>query len=191
MIRAYAPLLVSFEIDSQVYVWVTNDSGQPVEGVLVCKIFDPQKNAFVKGQELTLPLSVGHDESKLVTDLYRFGMIWRQNLLCAWVYGKDGNCLAHTVDFLTQERYFSFPQARLSLRMEGDTLVVTTDRFAHCVELEGDEAGDKFNWLFEDNYFELLPGTEKRVKIKGAHRSGTITARARYSEHTASICCGF
>ena len=159
MIRAYAPLLVSFEIDDQVYVWVTNDSGEPIEGTLVCKIFDPAKNEFVPGQELAVPLSVDHNESKLVADLYQFGMIWRQNLLCAWFYDKQGSCLAHTVDFLTQERYFSFPEAKLSLRVEGDSVIVSTDRFAHCVELEGDDGGDKFNWLFEDNYFELLPGT--------------------------------
>ena len=76
MIRAYAPLLISFEVDDQVYVWVTNDSGEPVEGTLVCKVFDPVKNEFVPGQELSVPLSVEHDQSKLAADLYRFGAVF-------------------------------------------------------------------------------------------------------------------
>lgn len=187
MIRAYTPLLISFEIDDQVYVWITNDSGERVEGTLVCKIFDPQKNAYVEEQNLAMPISIDHNESSLMTDLYQFGMIWRQNLLCAWIYDKEGNCIAHTVDFLTQERYFNFQNANLTLHEDDDSIVVTTDRFAHCVELEGDDEGDKFNWLFEDNYFDLLPGMEKRVRIKGKHRRGTITAKAQYSDHVTSL----
>lgn len=187
MIRAYAPLLLSFEIADQVYLWVTNDTGRRVEGALVCRVFDPKTNAFVPGQELTMPLSIGHDESRLMTDLYQFGMIWRQNLLCGWIYDSEGQRIAHSIEFLTQERYFSFSEAELSLRVEGDSVVVTTDRFAHCVELEGNDAGDRFHWLFEDNYFDLLPGMEKRVRIKGEHRQGIITARAQYSQHTAQV----
>ena len=66
MIRAYTPLLISFEIDDQVYVWITNDSGERVEGTLVCKIFDPQKNTYVEEQSLAMPISIDHNESSLM-----------------------------------------------------------------------------------------------------------------------------
>ena len=80
-----------------------------------------------------------------------------------------------------------FPDARLSLRQEGDEIVVATDRFAHCVELTGDDDGDEFGWFFEDNYFNLLPFEEKRVRVMGRHDSGEIFARAHYAEQGARL----
>ena len=49
---------------------------------------------------------------------------------------------------------------------------MSTDKFARCVTLEGDADGDPFGWFFDDNYFDLLPGEEKVVRILGDHREG-------------------
>ena len=185
MIRAYEPVLVSFEIDDRIYIWAVNDSGEKVQGTLVFKLFDHRNNKFVNTQEF--PVSVGHDESVLVTDLFSLGMVNRQHILCAWLYDTDGRLLAEKIDYLDTERHFTFQEARLRLRAEGDELVVSTDKFARCVELEGDDKGDQFNWLFSDNYFDVLPGYEKRIKIKGRHKAGVITAKAHYSANITKI----
>ena len=65
--------------------------------------------------------------------------------------------------------------------------MLTTQRFARCVELIGDEDGDEFGWLFEDNYFDLAPGTEKRVRILGRHVRGTVQAKAYYDEKETTV----
>ena len=75
----------------------------------------------------------------------------------------------------------------LQLKQDGDILVVTASRFARCVELGGDEDGDEFGWLFEDNYFDLLPGMEKRIRVLGRHERGTVTAKAVYDEDKAVL----
>ena len=66
-------------------------------------------------------------------------------------------------------------------------MAITTDRFARSVVLEGDAEGDAFGWFFEDNWFDLLPGERKVVRILGEHQRGRITARAWYSPHETTI----
>jgi hypothetical protein len=73
--------------------------------------------------------------------------------------------------------------------MDSNELIITTDLFAHCVELSGNDNGDEFGWLFEDNYFDLLPGEVKRVRILGRHKSGTISAKPHFSSHKVKVNC--
>jgi hypothetical protein len=56
-----------------------------------------------------------------------------------------------------------------------------------AVTLEGDAGGDTFGWFFEDNYFDLLPGEIKKVRILGRHRQGRVSARPWYSLRAATI----
>ncbi len=73
------------------------------------------------------------------------------------------------------------------MQVEDGALVITTDRFARAVMLEGDADGDPFGWFFEDNYFDLLPGRKKVVRILGDHAQGRITARPWYSSHASTV----
>ena len=65
--------------------------------------------------------------------------------------------------------------------------VFTTDKFARNINLEGNAGGDKSGWFFEDNYFDLLPGEEKVVRILGKHTKGLITAKPWYSPNSTSV----
>ena len=55
------------------------------------------------------------------------------------------------------------------------------------VELLGEEEEDFFGWEFEDNYFDLLPGRVKRVRISGIHERGVIHAKAHYATRETRI----
>ena len=85
------------------------------------------------------------------------------------------------------ERHYAFPDAKLDVTCEGDDLVIRTDHFARCVEILGECDGDPFGWFFSDNYFDLVPGDEKRVKIRGKLPHGTISLRPHYSAHTTTV----
>jgi hypothetical protein len=65
--------------------------------------------------------------------------------------------------------------------------VLRTDTFARCVVLSGNAEGDAFGWSFEDNYFDLMPGETKVVKILGDHTQGRITAKPWYSPHVPTV----
>ena len=85
------------------------------------------------------------------------------------------------------ERRLPFPDAKLSLRLDEDSIIISTDKFARSIVLAGEENDDNFGWRFDDNYFDLLPGEEKRVALKGSHRKGTVSAKPFYSPNTTSI----
>jgi hypothetical protein len=53
--------------------------------------------------------------------------------------------------------------------------------------LTGDADGDASGWFFEDNYFDLLPGETKVVRILGQHAEGRITAKPWYSPHATQV----
>ena len=59
-------------------------------------------------------------------------------------------------------------------------LVLESDTFARCVELRGGEDGLEFGWLFEDNYFDLLPGVEKKIKVYGKQEGGAVQVKPYY-----------
>jgi hypothetical protein len=108
--------------------------------------------------------------------------------LSATLTTADGRELARTVALADIERNVAFPAATLEMRLLPDgSLELTTDKFARSIELSGDAAGDEFGWFFEDNYFDLLPGQTKIVRILGRHQSGKITARPWYSPHARTI----
>lgn len=80
-----------------------------------------------------------------------------------------------------------FPNARLELRVEDGVLQITSDQFARAVHLSGDADGDEFGWFFEDNYFDLMPGVPKTVRVLGQHSHGQVTAKAYYSPHETTV----
>ena len=111
----------------------------------------------------------------------------REHLLFATLADTSGRVVARTHAFADLERRLAFPKAKLVMRVEDGAIVITTDKFARAVALEGDAQGDAFGWFFEDNYFDLLPGEIKTVRILGRYRQGRITARPWYSPHAATI----
>ena len=123
----------------------------------------------------------------MLTTLDRVCPIVTESVVHAELRDAEGHVISSSDTLVDIERHQTFPRAKLSLSMEEDTLVIHTDRYAHCVELNGDQDGDSFNWYFEDNYFNLLPYQEKRVKILGHHTHGTITAKAHFSDLVATI----
>jgi hypothetical protein len=91
------------------------------------------------------------------------------------------------IDYVDTDRRLVFPEAKLTLAMEGNVLSVCSDTFARCVELEGNDSGDEFGFYFEDNYFDLLPGIIKKIPIHGHHQGGRISAKAHYSPRVSSV----
>ena len=85
------------------------------------------------------------------------------------------------------ERNFYFPDAQLSIEEEGGEVIITTNKFARCIELKGDKDGDEFGFFFEDNYFDLLPFERRRIKIKTKKEKYKVTAKAYYSSKSVSI----
>lgn len=183
--RAYAPILVSLDVADFITAWVVNDSAQAVTGTLEVRLFDPNANEFTHA--LTRDVSVQAGESQLVTNLNEFKQFRRDRFLLAELRDSESRVIARTNTFVDIERHLRFPDARLSVAVDGDTVTITTDRFARCVELGGSAGGDEFGWIFEDNYFDLFPGEVKTVRVSGRHGNGKITAKPHFSSVATSV----
>lgn len=185
--RAYQPVLLSFDIGTYIYVWVVNDSREPVSGTLRVQLFHLGKNEVRKQIERPVNVPPGKSVVAVRLDEAGIGAFRREHILFASLAGADGKVIARADTLVDIERHVAFPPAKLKIQANGDTLEITTDRFARAVTLEGDAAGDPFGWFFEDNYFDLMPGEVKQVKILGRHTEGRITAKPWYSPESASV----
>lgn len=182
--RSYSPLLLSFENENHFLLWGVNDTAGDVVGTLRVAGFSMANNRIMA--EFSIPVSIRAGESKVLTNLDPICPMIREWIIYASLTDGGGRVLARKDTYLELERYLTFPEAKLDLRVEGNELVVATDRAAHCVELGGGEDGEAFGWFFEDNYFTLLPFEEKRVKVLRCPGPGIVRAKAHYSPHIAT-----
>lgn len=184
--RAFQPLLVSLHVEgTHLYLWAINDSGEDFCGTIVFRVFERINNRI--GREIKFPVSVRPCESILVSCLDFIGPIRLDCLLHAQMYDMNGTLCSSNIAQLDKECNLPFPDAHLTLARDGEDLLIKTDAYARYIELTGDDDGDEFGWYFEDNYFDLLPFEEKRIRIGGKHRSGIIHAKAHYSSEETVI----
>jgi hypothetical protein len=185
--RAYAPVLLSFDIGVFIYLWAVNDSTETVSGTIRIQLYHLEKNEFRK--EIVREVTVAPGKSAVVVRLDQAGIraFRKEHILFATLSNPSGKVLARANAFADIERRLVFPEAKLDMRVQNGALVITTDKFARAVHLEGDAGGNPFGWFFEDNYFDLLPGETKTVRILGQHPQGRITARAWYSPQATVV----
>ncbi|MDD3334845.1 MAG: hypothetical protein PHI98_04920 [Eubacteriales bacterium] len=184
--RSFAPILLSFEDDNHLLLWGVNDTAHEVCGTLRVVGFSMANNRIMG--EFTVPVSLRAGESRVLTDLDPICPVIREWVLYASLTTSDGHELARKDAFIELERYLTFPEAKLSLEWHDDTIIVQTDRFAHCVELGGGVDGQEFGWLFDDNYFNILP-FEKRVihVLERPSDSCILHAKAHYSPYETTV----
>lgn len=179
--RAYEPLQISFSLENHIGVWIVNDTPQQVRGTAKISVFSLEKNCFVKEKHLSF--IADPDEAKFLEHLDEFGQIKKDCILTAQVFDIQGTELTRNHEFLDIERHLNFPEdSGVSVEQKGNELIFHTSHFARSIEIIGDNEGDSFGWLFEDNYFDLFPGREKKVKILGRHKKGKILVKGQYDK---------
>jgi len=185
--RAFAPLILSFDIGTFIYLWAVNDSSETITGTVKIQLYHLEQCEFRK--EIVREVTVAPGKSTVIVRLDQAGIraFRKEHILFATLSDKSGKVLARANAFVDIERRLSFPDAKLDVKVVNGVLHITTDKFARAVHLEGDANGDPFGWFFEDNYFDLLPGEVKTVRVLGHHTQGRITAKAWYSPHVTVV----
>ena len=184
--RCYEPFFLSCEFADQGYLWITNDTPEVKQGILEVSLFDIKKNRIIQSFEQAF--AVDPDESRPVCTLNPFGQFLKRHAVYARAISDSGVVLGTSLDILEIERHMEYPmKTGLSLSQEGDMLLICCEAFARCVEITAGDDGAAFGWLFEDNYFDLLPGMEKRIRVLSGQRKGMITAKSVYDENPAIL----
>ena len=185
--RVFSPRMVYIQVTDRIYVWAVNDTREDWSGELDLRVFDISRNKTVR--ERRIPAAVPAGRSVLLTTMDDFGPVRWASVLYAAIHDTclENNKAPSAYAFVAKENMLAFPQARLTLSWCEEGLKITTDSFARCVELSGDENGNAFGWYFSDNYFDLLPFETKVVTVDTRHQTGTIAAKAHYSHNKVSI----
>ena len=186
--RMMEPVMVCFARDENIRLYAVNDSAEDFSGAVEMGIYDLRREIFI-GREL-LDVSVKQGECVEITDLDRYLFFSANSVLYARMMDCDGSDVYTCIDYVDIERHLPFSEPELSAGINGDILTVSAQHFARCVEITGDCDGDCFGWLFEDNYFDLMPGMVKKVRILGKHRRGIIRVKAQYSEKMNEVIYG-
>jgi beta-mannosidase len=159
----------------------------PVSGTVKIQLYHLQHNEFRK--EIVREVTLEPGKSRVVVRLDEAGIraFRKEHILFAQWTANDGKVFARTNALADIERRCIFPDAKLDVSVEGNSLVITTDKFARNINLVGNADGEKLGWFFEDNYFDLFPGETKVVRVLGHRKTGVITAKPWYSEFETTI----
>ena len=166
--RAYNPVLVTFERTAdRICTWIVNDSPKAVEGTLILK----RMNFYgeVLG-ELSEEVRINQGESRRILDAAPLRtIVFNKEFLVAEFNGHIQTLL------LNGERFLQLPDADLSVTATNGGIEISTDKYARQVTLENLEGGGD---IFEDNYFDLVPGQTKKVEIKPVNTLQKILIRS-------------
>jgi len=181
---AQTPVLVCFDVRDEINLWLVNDSMEDICGTVKFGLFDIYKNEFVF--EKTIDAAMEQGASDIIYNLNELKFFQKWLLPYARFEDEAGKWESVSIDYIDIERHYQFPEAKLDVKLIDDILEISTDKFARCVEITGVANGDEFGWLFSSNYFDLVPGDTRRVKIMGRQR-GEITVKAHYSPHKTIV----
>lgn len=176
--RAFSPVCLCFQKEESIRLWCVNDSAQAVEREIEFGLLDLRTEQIMKQERKKVQVAQG--DAVMVFDLAAFQFFHKDTVLFARAIGDTAGDMDVCIDYVDIERHLDFRDPELQIRTEGEYLLIRAAHFARSVEILGEQDGDKFGWLFEDNYFDLLPGQEKKVRILGDRTYGTLTVKPRY-----------
>lgn len=177
--RVLSPLMVSFAKEEKIRLFAVNDWSDSFEGMVETGIYNLRTEKFERRE--IIPVYVEQGDFVEVIDLSKYHFFSKDCILYARMMDRAGTDVHTCIDYVDIERHLPFGEPELKVEIAGDTLTIEAKHFARCVEITGQRDMDKFGWLFTDNYFDLMPGTKKKVKILGKHTFGTISVKAQYS----------
>jgi len=165
--RACEPILISFEqTPEKICAWVVNDSSSTVIDSLIIELrsFNGKLNKRVAQKVELKP-----GEAKRVFDLTQFGEIQKRN---EYLTGRFGN---QTVSqLLYTEKFLNLPDAKIQIEKTSNGIILKSDKFVKEVALTITNSSGA---VFDDNYFNLLPGEVKHVKILDSAKGTAIKAK--------------
>lgn len=166
--RAYDPVLVTFEqTPDEIFVWVVNDSPDPVAGTL--SVSRRTFGGDTRGK-LQAEVKLEPGRAKRCLSTTAFGpVVMRREFLEASFAGREVTRL------LIGERYLHLPPPGLTARVVGGKIEIATNSFARQVTLEMDGVTGA---VFEDNFFDLSPGRKRTIAVIDAAAGRRLTVRA-------------
>jgi len=153
--RACSPVLVSFEQTTErICTWVVNDSQNIVQDTLIVELWT--FDGIMKSRKVwNVNLQPG--QSKRVADLTGFYDIAKRK---EFFVARMGNQIV--THLLWPEKFLILPDTEIKAVKTDEGIILSSAKFVKEVELYLEGASGA---VFSDNYFNLIPGELKTVKI--------------------------
>ena len=180
MKRMMAPELLCFQKEESIRLWYVNDTGEDRERRVEYGLFDLRTETYVRKEEKTIQVKQG--SAALVKDFGEFAFFPKDCSLFAGFMAEGKTTGEVFIDYVDIERHLRFPEPELEIAVEGEVLWISARRFTRCVEILGEDQGDPFGWLFEDNYFDMLPGQRRGIRILGEKTKGILSVKSHYGK---------
>ena len=193
---AMADILVSpIETDGQLHVFIVNDRLTPVSGRLTVQVWTADRLCHAVTLHIKAPANSSTDAWHLSTEqLLAAAGISRNEAIIHAEFTPDSKPKPGTSAqatyannyILVYPKDLQLQSARINVRVEGDCVKVTANRFVRAVFLSLDDDPDHH---FADNYFDLLPGQERTISFSTTlapaeiHRCLRVMA---YTNHPSS-----
>lgn len=184
MKRCYQPLMLGCAPDDHAVIFLVNDTPRDFAGQAEIFLYHLVENRVTRRMTLLAQAAAG--TSRALCTLDDWGQFRKENIVCMRLYDEEGQEVCQAVQPCDIERRLPYPRDyALSLEAAEGGVIVAAARYARCVELTGDPEGDPFAWLFEDNFFDVIPGCPRFVRIRRGKPEGIIRARAAYDDRPA------
>ena len=187
--RFFAPILVSCEekgyLDQRISV---NDEKEPIRKSIRLNVC----NETMQSHHLTLRYQLRDRFAKVLAkesvefDIQPLSAVWfdEKDMDKADLYEnyvsyevlENGEVLSSGTVLFCPPKHFRFADPKLKVRVEGDTIVVSSEAYAKSVEINNDNE----DLLLSDNYFDLN-GEEKRIKVLSGD-TGTLKVKSVYKK---------
>lgn len=171
--RFFAPIMISCA-EEGILTQDTNPNAQPYEVKKSIQL--NVANETMKAETLTVRWALRDASATVIrsgeeeVEVPAQTSVWlkRENMMDASLYEnyvsyeclKEGNVISSGTVLFTAPKQFRFTDPKLTVKAEGDELVITAEGYARSVEiLNGDDT-----MLLSDNYFDMNAG-EKRVRV--------------------------
>ena len=178
--RMFAPVLLSCEEEGELSqrpyciaeqgpmevsarLCVSNETRESVEGTCRWQLRSCLGDVVSEGQSQVVvePLeSLWLDK----IDFTEFPGFSLREMYFSYQLEVEGQVVSEGSSLFTAPKHFLFADPELTLRREGDTLILRAARYAKSVEIRGVKDGKGCYIKLSDNYFDMNPG-EKRVRI--------------------------
>lgn len=178
--RFFAPLMLScqeeslltqdpnpnaepYELKKSIRLCAANESRQDATVVVFWELRDRRAEILEGGhEEVTVPAldCVWLDEISMQYADERSQYV-------SYRMEKDGETVSSGTVLFTVPKFFRFEDPALSVRLEGDEIVVQAEAFAKSVEIRNQED----NLILSDNFFDMNAG-ERRIKIISGEPKG-------------------
>lgn len=151
---------------------VANETGETVKGTVRWQLRRPD-SSVIRENEKNIEIAP-YSGTWLDREIYN-GLADEREMHLYYEFVQDGKIVSSGSAMFVAPKHYRFADPKLSVRVEGDTVIVTSEGYAKGVCVESEDG----NLRLSDNFFDMEKG-ERVLTIVGKKPEGELRVRSVY-----------